>query len=213
MKKILGLLSLIALVVGVIAMTPAKQTDIVDHNGIHVGDTAPDFKLQNVDGNWYTLDDVKDADGNTPKGIILVFTCNTCPFSVLYEDRLIDLHNKMAPKGYPVVAIMPNDISIRPGDNMDGMKQRAEEKKFPFLYLMDSDQSVFPKYGATRTPEIYLLDGNKKLRYTGALDDNAREPGSVSVNYVETAVKAIEGGKDPDPVKVKAIGCSIKVKS
>lgn len=213
MKKVLGLLAFAALLVGSIAMVPTTQTATnTDHNGIHVGDTAPDFKLQNIDGNWYTLDDIKDANGNKAKGIILVFTCNTCPYAVMYEDRLIELHNKMAPKGYPVVAIMPNDITVKPGDNMASMKQRAEDKGFPFLYLMDSDQSIYPKYGASKTPEVYLLDMNKKLRYTGAIDDSARDEGAVSVNYVVDAVKAIESGKEPEPTKVKAIGCSIKVK-
>ena len=107
---------------------------------------------------------------------------------------------------------MPNDITIKPGDSLDAMKQRAKDKGFGFPYLIDAEQEIFPQYGATRTPEIYLLDNNKVVRYTGAIDDNANNPDAVTTNYVEKAVDAIENGKEPDPDYTKAIGCSIKVK-
>lgn len=181
-------------------------------DGLQIGDKAPDFKLENTDGLTYGLADIKAADGSAPKGYIVVFTCNTCPYAVAYEDRLVELHNKMAPMGYPVVAIMPNDTEIKPDDNMAAMQMRAKEKAFNFVYLLDAKQSVYPQYGATRTPEIYLLDSEYILRYTGAIDDNFEDAAAVQKRYLEDAVAALEAGKTPDPAVTKAVGCTIKVK-
>lgn len=195
--------------------TPAKEvesTETPEKAGLQVGDKAPDFSLENIDGKMYSFTDIKDANGNDPKGYIVTFTCNTCPFAVAYEDRLVALHNKMSPLGYPVVAIQPNDPEVKPGDNLDAMKKRAEEKGFEFVYLFDAGQKIYPQYGASRTPEIYLLDKDLTLRYTGAIDDSAQDANAVKVNYVESAISAIEKGEDPDPTLTKAIGCTIKVK-
>lgn len=208
MKKIIGLsISLVA------ALTLLVSAGIADRtNGLKVGDKAPTFKLKNVDGKVYALEDVKDANGKKPKGYIVTFTCNTCPFAVAYEDRLIELHNKAAALGYPLIAIQPNDVAVKVGDSFEKMQERAKEKKFPFLYLIDEKQEVYPAYGASRTPEIYLLDNSMTLRYTGAIDDNYQDAEQVKSNYVLDAIKAIEAGKDPDPNFIKAIGCTIKAK-
>lgn len=181
-------------------------------SGLQIGDTAPDFELEGTDGQMHSLATTVDANGKAPKGYIVTFTCNTCPYAKGYEGRLVALHEKMSPMGYPVVAIQPNDVSIKPEDDLPAMKKRAAERKFGFAYLLDREQSVFPAYGATKTPEIYLLDASRVLRYHGAIDDSAQDPEGVSVNYVEAAIAALEAGKDPDPQSVKAIGCSIKVK-
>ncbi len=178
-----------------------------DGKGYQVGDKAADFKLKNVDGTVMSLGDMKDA-----KGYIVTFTCNHCPYSVLYEDRLIDLHNKMAAKGYPVVAINPNDPVVQPEDSFEGMQARAKEKKFPFVYLFDDNQQVYPLFGATRTPHVFLLDKDMVVQYIGAIDNNAKNPEAVTINYVEDAIMALEKGTKPDPNFTKAIGCSIKTK-
>lgn len=177
------------------------------NTGLKVGDTAPDFKLKNVDGRMVSLKDYTDV-----KGYIVTFTCNTCPYAVMYEDRIIELHNKFASKGYPVIAIQPNDPEAQPGDAFDKMQARAKDKGFPFPYLLDEGQKVYPQYGASRTPEIYLLDKNLVVRYTGAIDDNAQDASAVTVRYVENAIAALESGKSPEPNFVKAVGCTIKVK-
>ena len=177
-------ISFLLLAVAGIFMAATSSVDF----GLKVGDKAPSFKLKNVDGKYYSLEDVKDANGEKPKGYILTFTCNTCPYAVMYEDRLVELHNAMAPKGYPVVAIMPNDTNIKPGDSLEAMGKRAEDKGFDFLYLIDEKQEVFPAY------------------------DNAQDASAVKTNYVMDAVASLEAGKSPDPAKTKAIGCSIKVK-
>jgi peroxiredoxin len=192
-----------------VANESAETTDL---NGVQVGDEAPFFNLKNIDGNMYSFDNIKDANGETPKGFIVTFTCNTCPYAVGYEDRLIALHNKLAPMGYPVVAIQPNDPELKPDDSFEAMQVRAEEKGFPFLYMIDEGQEIYPQYGATRTPEIYLVDADRIVRYHGAIDDSAQDPEGVTVNFVEAAVQAIEEGRDPDPADVKAIGCTIKTK-
>lgn len=177
--------------------------------GYKVGDVATDFNLQNaIDDSWVSLKSIEGA-----KGYIVAFTCNTCPYAVMYEDRLIELHKKYAPQGYPVVAINPNDPGVQPGDSYALMKKRASDKKFPFKYLFDEGQKVYPLYGATRTPHIYLLDSDRVVRYIGAVDNNAQDAKAATEHYVANAIEALKKGEDPNPDFTKAVGCTIKVKS
>lgn len=176
-----------------------------DSGTYKVGDTVENFKLQGVDDSWVSLSDYMGDEG-----VILVFTCNTCPYAQLYEDRLIDMHQNFEKQGFPLLAINPNDPGMKPGDSFKAMKERAGEKSFPYPYVMDIEQEVAPKYGATRTPEIFLLDKNMTLRYTGAIDDNPQDPSAVNTEYVSDAITAIKAGQDPEPTKTKAIGCGIK---
>lgn len=199
MRKFLPLISLF-LLVGLLFSSFVE-------GGLVVGDTAPDFKLKNIDGKEMSL---ADMSGN--KGFIVVFTCNTCPYSVMYEDRIIELNKKYASMGYPVVAINPNDANRRPGDSFAEMKIRAKEKGFDFPYLYDETQEVAKSYGATRTPHVYLLDASRKVRYIGAIDNNASEASEVSEYYLADAIEAIEAGKNPNPDFTKAAGCTIKWK-
>jgi peroxiredoxin len=175
--------------------------------GYQIGDTAADFNLKNIDGKMVSLGKMSDV-----KGYIVVFTCNHCPFAVAYEDRIIALHNKYAPLGYPVVAINPNDPSVVPDDSFDAMKKRAADKKFPFVYLFDDGQKIYPQFGATRTPHVYILDKKRVVRYIGGIDDNSDDETAVKSKYVEMAVDALIAGKNPEPSTTKAIGCSIKKK-
>jgi len=197
MKKIL-FLSILSAIISLSAFT-------IIHSGYHIGDTAADFSLKNVDGKMVSLADYEDA-----KGYIVTFTCNHCPYAVMYEDRLIDLHNKYAPKGYPVVAINPNDPAANAEDGYEEMQVRAEEKSFPFAYLFDEGQKIYPVYGATKTPHVFLLDADRKVKYIGAIDDSPKDADAVEVKYLEDAITALESGKNPDPATTKAIGCSIK---
>jgi peroxiredoxin len=182
-----------------------------ENKGYDIGDVATDFKLKNVDGKMVSLADYKDA-----KGFIVIFSCNTCPYVVAYEDRMIELHNAYAKKGFPVVAINPNDPAVSPGDSFEKMQERAKEKNFPFAYVFDEKQEIFPQYGATRTPQVYLLEKTSKgniVRYIGAIDDNFRDAAAVQERFLENAVDAILT-KNEVPVKTtRAIGCTIKVKS
>lgn len=173
--------------------------------GLKIGDTATDFKLENIDGSFVSLSDYKEA-----KGFIVIFTCNTCPYAVMYEDRINEIDQKFSTKGYPVIAINPNDPSIKSGDSFDAMKVRAKDKGFNFPYLFDAEQKVFPAYGATKTPHVYVLDKNMKVQYIGAIDDNPRDAKMVEINYIDNAIQAIEKGTTPNPATTKAIGCGIK---
>jgi len=181
--------------------TRGELTETV--KAIEVGDKAPAFSLKNVDGNMVSLADYKG------KGAIIVFTCNHCPFSVLYEDRIIDMQKKYA-DSYPVIAINPNSPAAEPEDGYEEMIVRAKEKEFNFPYLFDDGQKIYPQYGANRTPHVFLLDKAHNVRYIGAIDDSARDASGVKVNYVDNAIQAIESGKDPEPNFTKAIGCTIK---
>ncbi len=178
--------------------------------GYSIGDKATDFRLLNVDGKYVSMSDFPDA-----KGFVVIFSCNHCPFVVAYEDRMIALHNKYAPKGFPVIAINPNDSIVQPQDSYSNMIIRAREKGFPFPYLVDADQTVYPKYGATRTPHVYLLErvGNDlKVAYIGAIDDNHRDATQVNTHYLADAIDALLAGRRPDPTETRAIGCTIKTR-
>ncbi|MEL0457579.1 thioredoxin family protein [Flavobacteriaceae bacterium SZ-1-7] len=202
MKKSIKLVSAVLVLIVMSAFT-------ITSDGYKIGDIAEDFSLENVNGKMVSLSDYKDA-----KGFIVTFTCNTCPFAVAYEDRIIALDQKYASKGYPVIAIMPNNVKVKPGDNLDAMKERAESKGFTFPYLIDADQSVYPKYGATKTPHLFVLQKTKKgnvVKYIGAIDDNYKDASAVSTKYVEDAVDALLAGKEVPEKETKAIGCTIKV--
>ena len=178
-------------------------------SGYDIGATATDFKLENIDGTFVSLSDFEQA-----KGFIVVLTCNTCPYAVAYEDRIEALNKMYATKGYPVIAIMPNNIEIKPGDSLDAMKRRAKEKGFTFPYLIDREQTVFPQYGATKTPHVYILEKSNDanvVRYIGAIDDNYKDANAVEVKYVEEAVNALLAKKPVSVTKTRAIGCSIKI--
>ena len=179
-----------------------------DSGGYKVGDTATDFKLKNIDDKMVSLADYKKA-----KGFILIFTCNHCPYSVAYEDRIIELDKKYKEKGFPVIAINPNNPEKQPQDSFEAMKVRAKEKGFTFPYLFDDGQKIYPQYGATRTPHVFLLNkenGKLVVSYIGAIDDNYKDASQAKSKYVEDAVDALLKGKKPATTETKAIGCTIK---
>ncbi len=129
-----------------------------------------------------------------------------------YEDRINDLAKKYKPQGYILLAINPNDPALEPDDSFELMKVRAKEKGFAFPYLFDEGQKIYPQYGATKTPHVFLLDKNRVVKYIGAIDDNVDSVNDVKEKYLENAIAALENGKTPSPETTKAIGCSIKAK-
>jgi len=176
--------------------------------GYKVGDKATDFSLKNIDGTMIRMNDFEDA-----RGIVVIFTCNHCPYSVLYEDRIIALDKKYKDKGFPVVAINPNDAQKQPEDSYENMIVRADEKGFTFPYLWDKGQRITKVYGASRTPHVFLLekvDSEYFVRYIGAIDDNSKSPAEVEEKFVENAIDALIAGEKPNPDFTKAIGCTIK---
>jgi peroxiredoxin len=177
--------------------------------GYKIGDIATDFSLKNIDGKNVSLADYKDA-----KGFIVTFTCNHCPYAVAYEDRIIALDKKYKDLGYPVIAINPNNPEKQPQDSFENMIQRAKEKGFTFPYVLDQGQHIYPQYGATKTPHIFVLEKTDKgnvVRYIGAIDDNYQDENAVTNKYVENAVDALLKGEKVPVDVTKAIGCTIKV--
>ncbi|MEQ9468877.1 MAG: thioredoxin family protein [Ekhidna sp.] len=207
MKRTFILLVGVMAVVAVLFMNASEP-----EAGYGVGDYAADFKLPNIDGKMVSMSDYSSA-----KGFIIVFTCNTCPYAKAYESRIMDLDKKYAGKGFPVIAINPNDISQQPGDSMEEMKKRSGNKGYSFPYLRDDSQEVAKAFGATKTPHVYVLNkeaaGKYKVEFIGAIDDSPNDPSDVSETYVEDAIDAVMAGKSPAVTEKRAIGCTIKWKS
>jgi len=181
-------------------------------HGYKVGDEATDFQLKNVDGSTVSLGMIKYS---AAKGFIVVFTCNHCPFSKSYEDRIIELNKKFENLGYPVVAINPNDPEREPEDSFANMQKRAKEKGFTFPYLFDETQKISYFYGAERTPHVYIVKkeaGKFKVAYIGAIDNDVQNVNEKKEKYVETAVNELIAGKPVTKALTKAVGCAIKWK-
>jgi len=201
MKKIV---SIVLVAFATMALISVPKLD----NGYEIGDVATDFKLRNIDNKMVSLSDFKDA-----KGFIVVFTCNHCPYAIAYEDRINALDKKFKKLGYPVIAINPNNPTKKPEDSFENMIVRAKEKNFTFPYLLDEGQKIYPQYGATKTPHVYILQKSKEgnvVKYIGAIDDNYADEAAVKTKYVEDAVNALLKNKEVPVKSTKAIGCSIK---
>jgi peroxiredoxin len=203
MKKITYLIALVFLTVALYSAQWANS-------GYKVGDTVNDFTLKNVDGKSVSLLGNKEA-----KGYIIAFTCNTCPMANLYEDRIIALHEKYAQKGYPVLAIQPNDTELSKGDSYEAMQKRAKEKNYSFPYLLDETQVVTRTFGATNTPHMFIVNKvgkDFKVAYIGAIDNNPGDGKQAEKKYVESALEELLSNKPVSQTSAKAIGCGIKWK-
>jgi peroxiredoxin len=167
---------------------------------------APSFTLPGVDGSDHRLDDYDDAEV-----LVLIQSCNHCPYVQAWEGRMIELQREFGDRGFALVAISSNDADAYPEDSFDAMKARAAEQGFNFDYLYDEDQSVLNAYGAERTPEVFLFDGERRLVYHGAIDDS-REQDEVTQRYLRDAIEAVLAGEEPPVGDTPAVGCSVKRK-
>ncbi len=169
-----------------------------------IGWQMPAFTLKDVFGNT-----VSDAalDG---KANLLVFFCNHCPYAKAVEDRLIALHNALAPRGLRTVLICSNDATAYPDDAPASLRARAEEKRYPFPYLVDDSQATARAFDAACTPDPFLFDAHGKLVYRGRIDDNWKEPGKVTKEELKAAIDAVLDGAPVDGTQHPALGCSIK---
>lgn len=181
---------------------------LTESEPIPLGTRAPDFQLPGIDGRTYSLDSFAGA-----KGLVVMFICNHCPYVIAVEDRLIELGRSFAAKDIAFVAIMPNDVARYPDDGPDKMKQRSDEKGYPFPYLYDELQETAKAYGAVCTPDIYVFDAGLKLSYHGRIDDNWKEPAAVVKRELADALEAIAAGEPPSSEQHPTIGCSIKWKT
>ncbi|TDP03300.1 thioredoxin family protein [Flavobacterium sp. 245] len=201
MKKIITLLVLVFT-----AWLSQAQTTT-----LKAGDPAPDFKLKNVDNK-----EVSFASYPKAKGFIIVFTCNTCPYAVAYEQRIIDLDKKFRPQGYPVIAINPNDPEASKADAFNKMQDLAKDKSYPFPYLFDAGQLVTDQYGAKHTPHIFIVSKTPKgnvIEYVGAIDNDPEGTKAEKTKYAEDAIAALQSNKKPAVTQTKEIGCTVKRKA
>jgi peroxiredoxin len=168
---------------------------------------APAFSLPGVDGRRHALDDYADA-----AALVLVQSCNHCPYVQAWEGRIDAIQRAYADRGVSVVAISSNDAEAHPEDGFDEMVARAQRQRFSFDYLYDEDQSVARALGSERTPEVFLFDADRRLVYHGAVDDN-RDETEVSARYLEDALEAVLAGRAPDPADTPPVGCTVKWRS
>jgi peroxiredoxin len=174
---------------------------------IQLGERAKPFSLQGVDGREHALEDYTDNDA-----LVLIFSCNHCPYVRAWEDRMVQIQADYADRGVQLLAINANDAQKYPSDSFEAMKKRSEEKQFNFPYLHDETQSVASVYGAERTPEIFLFDSEQILRYHGAIDDNYDDHGAVQKPYLREALDAVLAGEEPAVASTRPVGCTVKWK-
>lgn len=178
--------------------------------GYQVGDVVKDFVLKNVDHKTVSLANYRNA-----KGFVVIFTCNTCPVAQAYQDRIAELNQTYAAKGYPVIAINPNDAGVVPNESFEKMQTLAKQKNFTFPYLLDPDHVVTKQFGATKTPHVFILQKTPKgnvVEYIGAIDNDPEGESSSQITYVKNAINDLSAGKKPAVVSTKAVGCSVKWK-
>jgi peroxiredoxin len=169
-----------------------------------IGTEAPQFDLPGVDGRNHSLDDYADA-----QALVLIQSCNHCPYVQAWEGRMIDLQREYGDRGVRIVAVNSNDATTHPEDSFDEMKARAEREGFNFDYLYDESQDIARALGSERTPEVFLFDRDRRLVYHGAIDD-AREQNAVSQRYLRDALEAVVEGREPDVADTPAVGCTVK---
>jgi len=180
---------------------------LLHSNGMPLGTAAPPFSLPGVDGETRSLDSFADAEL-----LVVVFTCNHCPYAIACEDRLIAIQRDYQDKGVQLVAINPNDADNYPDDSFDKMKERAAAKGFNFPYLRDESQEVARAYDAACTPDVFVFDKGRKLVYNGRIDDNWKEPGKVTRSELRELLDAALAAEAVDFEHIPSMGCSIKWK-
>jgi peroxiredoxin len=171
-----------------------------------LGTEAPQFDLPGVDGQSHSLDSYADADA-----LVLVQSCNHCPYVQAWEGRLSAIASDYADRGVQVVAINSNDTVSHPEDSFEEMQKRASAEGFTFDYLFDEPQEIARKLGSERTPEVFVFDGDRHLVYHGAIDDSRDEDG-VSQHYLRDALDAVLSGEEPAVSETPPVGCSMKWK-
>lgn len=174
---------------------------------LKLGSPAPDFNLMGTDDKSYSL-----GSFSSQETLIIIFSCNHCPYVQAYEERIIKIQDDYGSKGVAVMAINPNDDVGYPEDSFENMKKRASERNFNFIYLRDEDQSVAKAYDATHTPEIFMFDKDRKLVFHGKIDDNWQEPENVKTPYLRNALDELLEGNEISVPETFTIGCTVKWK-
>ena len=175
---------------------------------ISIGAQAPDFQLPDTDGaTWSPF----DTSPLAPPATVVVFTCNHCPYALAWHDRLADAARDYADRGVRFLAINANDAERYPRDSFDAMKARVDREDWPMPYLHDATQAVAHAYDAKVTPDVFVLDAERRLRYRGAPDGDYDDPGQQA-EWLRDALDAVLAGDEPNRAETKPVGCSIKWK-
>jgi peroxiredoxin len=201
------------LVASALIFVSSESITAAEAKTLEIGATAPDFKLPGVDDKTYSVADFADA-----KVLVVIFTCNHCPTAQAYEDRIVQLHQDFKEQGVALVAISPNDPqAVRLdelgytdlGDSLEDMKLRAQDKGFKFPYLYDGEtQKASTQYGVLATPHVFVFDMDRKLRYSGRIDNS--EVGKVTSPDARHAIEALLAGKPVPLDRTRVFGCSTK---
>ena len=172
-----------------------------------IGSQMPntDYLLNDISGNQITLDEIKGENGT-----LIIFSCNTCPWVIRWEDRYVEIANSYLKKGIGMIAINSNVARFNGDDSLYKMKKHAKEKKYNFPYAQDPKAKLAYAFGATKTPHVYLFNDKDNLVYRGAIDDNARDADAVEEPFLSNAIDQLLAGRKIKKTTSKAIGCSIK---
>jgi peroxiredoxin len=179
----------------------------MQENKLKIDSSIPAFSLTGVDDKTYDLNSFSDK-----KILVVIFSCNHCPYVQAYEERIIELQNEFEKIGVQIVAINSNDDVKYPDDSFDEMKKRASARGFNFPYLRDETQETAKAFGATHTPQIFLFNSDRKLKYEGKIDDNWQEPDKVKSAYLREAIIEVLGNIEVSVPETFSIGCTIKWK-
>jgi hypothetical protein len=200
----------VVLACAALALAPMQARADETSGGLKIGEAGPlaTTKMKNVDGKQISIADVRK-----PKGTLVVFSCNHCPWAKAWESRIVALGNAATKRGVGVIVINSNDPAAYPEDAWDVMKERARQRKMQYPYVVDATSDVARAFGASHTPEAFLFDAGGKLVYHGAIDDNAHEPDKVEKRWLQDAVDAVVVGKPVETTETKAMGCSIKLRA
>ncbi len=198
---------LISLLTGIGWQAAAQSEKEAPVKPLEIGSEVPmpDHKVRTVSGDEVTLGQMEDS-----KGLLVLFTCNTCPYVKAWEDRYPDIYRLTVKHDLGMIALNPNEGTRSDGDGFSDMKKRAKEKKYRFPYALDRHHRLADAFGATRTPEIFLFDQEMKLVYHGAIDDNYESAENVEKPYLKNAIENLSDGKTIKPATTKSLGCSIK---
>jgi thioredoxin-related protein len=199
MKKLLFAAMPIA-VVALLAMRPVADP-------LPLGSALPkaDIKMKTTDGKEISLNDVKSKNG-----LLVMFSCNTCPYVIKNQERTKEVCSFAAKKGIGVAILNSNEATRGGSDSYEDMKDYAKEQGYQWNYAVDKNSELADAFGATRTPEVFLFDKAGKLVYHGAIDDNPSDAGSVSRKHLMVAMDEMLEGKEVSQKKSRSVGCGIK---
>lgn len=201
------LIHVFSIILGVCAYAfmPAGEEKAADE--LAIGATAPlaDLEVQDVSGEMLSLNEVAQSNG-----LLVNFSCNTCPWVKRWEDRYNPIAKLAEKNNIGVIALNPNTAYRDQGESLQDMKERAEASNYRFPYALDKGSKLAKAFGATRTPHIFLFDGDMKLVYRGAIDDNAASAAEVEHPYLKNAIKDLVAGREIEPKTTKSLGCTIK---